>query len=58
MNEHEVIEKLKQLKKEGDDAFDHERTHEEGDEVLVEFVRSLGYHRVADTYEEITKWYA
>ncbi len=39
-------------------AGDTEVAHGEGDEVLVELVRRLGYTKTADAWEALDKWCA
>jgi hypothetical protein len=37
---------------------DYEHDHSRADAILVEFLRSLGFDVLADTYERVGKWYA
>lgn len=37
---------------------DIEVAHEEADKVLCEFLVTLGYKYIVDTYNRIKKWYA
>ena len=39
-------------------GLDQECEHVEYDRVLVDFVRSLGYNKIADQYESTDKWFA
>ena len=40
------------------DHGDPEAGHSKADDVLVKFLRSLGYNRLADAWDAIEKWYA
>lgn len=37
---------------------DYEIAHINADDVLVEFLRALGYSDVADLWDEVGKWYS
>ena len=37
---------------------DREVSHSDADELLVELLRSLGYHRTVAAFERLDKWYA
>ena len=37
---------------------DPEVDHKRADEILCEFIRSLGYSEIADAFDEVEKWYA
>ena len=54
MTRDEALAKLVEL----DKSRDTEGAHWEADDVLCEFLRSLGYGDVADAFEAIGKWYA
>ena len=56
MTEEEAIKILDRLIRKW--SYDVEAAHKKADNVLVEFLRSLGYEELADTYEMIPKWYA
>lgn len=49
-----VVEALKKLQTGGD----IEAEHGNADDILVAFLRSLGYDNIADEYDKIEKWYA
>lgn len=54
MTEKEAIEKLRKLQK----HHDTERAHVDADDVLMEFLYTLGYGNVVLEYDAIDKWYA
>lgn len=37
---------------------DKECSHWEGDKLLIDFIKELGYNELADAWELIGKWYA
>lgn len=49
-----VISELRAMK----DSMDVEGAHNRADKLLVEFVRSLGHHEIADAFAAVPKWYA
>jgi hypothetical protein len=53
MTREEAIKKLNEINKEY-----RELAHIEADEILCQFLVSLGYQDVVDTWDEIPKWYA
>ena len=55
MSEEEAIKKLKELQ---DDAGDWEAQHGEADEVLCEFLETLGFFKLVAEYSKVPKWYA
>lgn len=55
MGPDDAIERLKCLQQEGDP----ERAHEEADQVLCDFLDSMGYWEVVEEYHKVDpKWYA
>ena len=54
MTEQEAIEKIEGLVK-GDDP---EQFHIEADEIIGKFLRSLGYGKLVDAWDEPEKWYS
>jgi len=54
MDKEEVIKKLKKLV----DNDDQEMAHVEADQILMDFLVSLGYEDIVNAYDEIGKWYA
>jgi hypothetical protein len=56
MTEDEAVKKLKEL----ETMNDPEAEHSTADGILCQFLRSLGYNRVADQFEEQAQsyWYA
>lgn len=54
LDEEEFIEKIKCRCFTGDSEGDHINA----DDILCDFLRLLGYERLVDTYESVSKWYA
>ncbi len=54
MSEEEMIERIRCECFTGDSAEDHERA----DEILCDILRLLGYERLVETYESVSRWYA
>lgn len=54
MTREEAVEKLKALHKNGD----RESAHVYADEILCEFLKSLGYSDVVEAWDGVGKWYA
>ena len=54
MTEAEALTKLVKLA----DARDIEAAHGEADDILAEFVKSLGFKLVVKAYDSVPKWYA
>lgn len=50
-----IVEELKELAERGTDP---ERDHARADEILMDFVRTLGFAEVAAAFDKIEKWYA
>jgi hypothetical protein len=40
------------------DTGDAEVDHEKADEIMVEFLQSLGLYNIANRYLNVNKWYA
>lgn len=53
MSEEEMIEWIKCECFTGDPNADHERA----DEILCDILRLLGYERLVETYESVSRWY-
>lgn len=53
LDEEEMIERIKCECFTGDSEKDHERA----DDILCDFLRLLGYERLVDTYESVSRWY-
>lgn len=51
MSEEEMIERIKCNCFTGNSEVDHEKA----DEILCDILRLLGYERLADTYESVTR---
>ena len=49
----EAVEKLRESAK----RRDRESAHGEEDEIVIEFLRKLGFDDVADAWDEGEKWY-
>ena len=56
MTKEEALEKLAEFKKESEVYM--EEAHIHADEVLCQFLTSLGYGDVAQAFDEFPKWYA
>ena len=56
MNEKEATKAMRKLSRDVED--DLEKSHYEADHILCEFLRSLGYIKLADAYDDVGKWYA
>lgn len=52
------IRRMKQVRIQHGNILCTEEAHIEADNILVEFLRENGYTELADTYENIPKWYA
>ena len=53
MTKEEAIEQLKSI-----ESGDTEACHCIADDILCEFLRSLGYGDVVDEWDNVDKWYA
>jgi hypothetical protein len=53
LDEEEMIERIKCECFTGDSGKDHEIA----DHILCDFLRLLGYERLVDTYESVSRWY-
>ena len=49
---------LAQWQDDGKTPYDVETAHRQADDILVKFIRTLGYNQIADLFENIPKWYA
>jgi predicted GNAT family N-acyltransferase len=49
-----IAHELRKMK----DARDPEMAHIEADEMLVKFVRELGFDEIADAFDDVPKWYS
>jgi len=54
MSEEEMIERIKCECFSGESEKDHERA----DYILCDILRLLGYEKLVDTYESVSRWYA
>jgi len=54
MTREEAIEKLKEQQ----NNSDIESAHYDGDNILCEFLKSIGYGDVVCEYKKINKWYS
>lgn len=54
MNRQQVIDKLRKVRL----MDDTDIAHIEADDLLCEFLKSLGYQDVVDAYKAIKKWYS
>lgn len=56
MSEEEAVKRMAELVKMG--VGDPEMAHSFADEVLIAFLRGLGYGELCDEWEKVKKWYA
>lgn len=54
--EEKYVEKMRKINK--DYRGDPEIAHGEADDLLVEFLKELGFEKLVKEYENIPKWYA
>lgn len=50
-----VVDALEELQKPNGDT---EILHSAADELVIQFIRSLGYDDIADAWQKVPKWYA
>lgn len=53
----EILEEMKWIAKESKDG-DVEMLHLQADDLLINFLKSLGYKDLARAYNRVDKWYA
>lgn len=49
-----IIDELRSLKGAGDIELAHSRA----DELIINFIKKLGYDTMADAWDDVPKWYA
>lgn len=58
MTEEQRKEYLDRLLELGEDHFDIEGAHHEGDRILCDILQLLGYYDIVSAYYKIDKWYS